>query len=343
MNEKSQLGQILSVEDLVVHFHTFDGIAKVLDGVSLEVSEGEVIGVVGETGCGKTVTAKTILGSLPIPPARIVRGKVTFCGSNDLMKVSVAARWKILREKMKYIPQDPMTSLNPVFTIGQQMLDLLKWHGRKRVGVRAFVPHANNKSLKAMAIELLEEVQIASPQEMLKRYPIELSGGMRQRVLIAMSLVGKPVLLVADEPTTALDMTIQKGVLQLLMDNVADNNLSMIYITHNLGVVRKYCTIVYIMYAGTVVESGWTKQLLKSPNHPYSRGLVQAIPKLTRVQFKGIQGSVPNYLSAPPGCRFHPRCSYAMPICRTQKPILMQTDTGSSVACHLYGGVHEKE
>jgi len=227
MMQESRHDQLLMVRNLVIHFHTFDGVAKVLDGVGLEISEGEVVGLVGETGCGKSVTAKSILGALPTPPARIISGEIFF-GSDDLLKLGQRARWAILREKMKYIPQDPMTSLNPVFTIGQQMIDLLRWHGRLAVGLRVFLPARNRKSLQQKAIQLLDEVQIPSPGEVLKRYPVELSGGMRQRGLIAMSLIGTPALLMADEPTTALDVTVQKRVLELLMNKVREKRLAML-------------------------------------------------------------------------------------------------------------------
>ena len=339
--QDSRHDQTLMVKNLVIHFHTFDGVAQVLDGVGLEISEGEVVGLVGETGCGKTVTAKAILGVLPTPPARVVSGEILF-GSDDLLKLDRRARWAILRKKMKYIPQDSMTSLNPVFTVGQQMIDLLRWYGRPAVGLRVFLPARRSKSLQQKAIQLLDEVHIPSPGEMLRRYPVEFSGGMRQRVLIAMSLIGNPVLLVADEPTTALDVTVQKRVLQLLMDRVREKNLSMLYITHNLGVVRQYCDRVYIMYAGNIVESGKTKELLASPKHPYSRGLIQSFPKLTGTEFKGIPGNVPNYLYPPEGCRFHPRCPYAMPVCEVEKPCRVQIDKMYSVACHPYGEEDEE-
>lgn len=335
--QESRHDQLLMVRNLVIHFHTFDGVAKVLDGVGLEISEGEVVGLVGETGCGKSVTAKSILGALPTPPARIISGEIFF-GSDDLLKLGQRARWAILREKMKYIPQDPMTSLNPVFTIGQQMIDLLRWHGRPAVGLRMFLPARRSKSLQQKAIQLLDEVQIPSPGEVLKRYPVELSGGMRQRGLIAMSLIGTTALLIADEPTTGLDVTVQKRVLQLLLDRVREKRLSMLYITHNLGVLRRYADRIYVMYAGNVVESGETKNLLVFPKHPYLEGLIQSVPKLTGTEFKGIEGNVPNYFYPPEGCRFHPRCPYAKSVCKVEKPYQIQLDEIHSVACHLYNG-----
>ena len=341
MKQESMEKQILMIRDLVVHFHTFDGISRVLNRIDLTISEGEVVGLIGETGCGKSVTAKVILGALPTPPALIVGGEIVL-DSDDLLKHDRKTRWAILREKMKYIPQDAMNSLNPVFTIGQQMTDLLRWHDQQDVSWRTLFRTDKDDLLREKAIHLLDEVQISSPAEMLKRYPAELSGGMRQRILIAMSLMGNPVLLMADEPTTALDVTVQKRVLELLMDRVREKNLSVLFISHNLGIARQHCDRIYVMYAGNIVEAGKTKELLTFPKHPYSKGLIQSIPKLTGTEFRGIPGSVPDYLCLPRGCRFHPRCPNAMEVCKIEEPGQVQIEKSYFVSCHLYGNGNGK-
>jgi oligopeptide/dipeptide ABC transporter ATP-binding protein len=329
------LDTILSVKDLKVHFNTFDGRAKVLDGVELSIREGEIVCLAGETGCGKSVTAKVILGSLPMPPAEVVAGEVIFLGRN-LLELDGKERYSVMSEKMSYIPQDPMTSLNPVFTVGEQMRDLIRWHGCRKIGPLGFLGlrRGNDATIKAM--ELLERVEIPSPKEVIRRYPAELSGGMRQRVLIAMALIGRPSLLIADEPTTALDVTIQKGIIELIEERVREDNLSVLYITHNLGVARRLCDRTYIMYAGTIVEAAKTEELLDNPMHPYTTGLISSIPKLTEDEYKGIDGRIPDYINSPSGCRFHPRCDKAVEICSQERPKLIEIGEEHLIACHLY-------
>jgi peptide/nickel transport system ATP-binding protein len=327
---------LLEIKDLSVHFHTLDGIARVLEGVRLVVGEGETVGLVGETGCGKSITAKTVLGALAIPPARIVSGEVIFHGQN-LLVLDEARRREVTTRQISYIPQNPMTSLNPTFAIGQQMLDLLRWQGRRWVGPMAFLGLSRNANrFKAQAIDLLRRVKIPAPEEVFHRYPVELSGGMRQRVLIAMALIGRPKLLIADEPTTALDVTIQKGIVELIAEKVQEERLAVLYITHNLGVARKLCERIYVMYAGSVVEVARTQDLLENPKHPYTWGLLQAIPRLTREPFRGIEGRIPDYTNPPSGCRFHPRCPQAMAICSQVKPRPVPVNKDHWVACHLY-------
>jgi oligopeptide/dipeptide ABC transporter ATP-binding protein len=327
---------LLELEDVRLDFQTMDGTARVLDGVSMVVRPQETVGLVGETGCGKSITAKTVLGALPMPPARLRGGHMRF-HQHDVLGLDDEQRRRLITRHVSYIPQDPMTSLNPTFTIGQQMGDLIAWQGRKRVGPLAFLGlRSNAGSVRHQAIELLRRVHIPAPHEMLRRYPVELSGGMRQRVLIALSLIGRPELLIADEPTTALDVTIQKGIVELLEEKVHEEHLAVLYITHNLGVARKLCARIYVMYAGTVVETAPTTQLLEHPKHPYTWGLLQAIPRLTQEAFQGIDGRIPDYITPPSGCRFHPRCPQAMAICREVKPALLQVQDAHLVACHLY-------
>lgn len=327
---------ILSIERLKVHFDTIDGTSRVLDDVELSVGESEVVGLVGETGCGKSVTAKVILRSLPMPPGRIVDGKILFLGDN-LLELNREEGHRVMSKKMSYIPQDPMTSLNPVFSVGEQMGDLIRWHGRRRISplelLRLWRRHDNSI---AKAVELLDRVKIPASREIIERYPVELSGGMRQRVLIAMALIGHPSLLIADEPTTALDVTIQKGILELIEEKVREEELSVLYITHNLGVTRRLCDRIYVMYAGTIVETAKTQDLLDNPKHPYTSGLISSIPKLTGDEFKGIDGRIPDYIDPPSGCRFHPRCPEVMEICKQGKPELVKVGGGRLVACHLF-------
>ena len=332
--------KLIQIKNLTLHFDTIDGETKVLKEVELEIAPQQAVGLVGETGCGKSVTAKSVLGSLAIPPARIISGEILLKGEN-LLELSGDERRKVMKRTMSYIPQDPMTSLNPVFKVGQQMVDLIKWHDSENVGIGALLGirgRSKNKPAKEMATELLDRVNIPSPEEVFDKYPVELSGGMRQRVLISMALIGEPEFLVADEPTTALDVTIQKGILDLLQERIDDRGLAVLYITHNIGVSRKLCDIINVMYAGTVVESAPTKELLENPVHPYTRGLVESIPKLTGEEYKGVKGRLPDYLAPPHGCRFNPRCQYSDDICLRELPVLEESvDAKHLVACHFKG------
>lgn len=331
----SEWGAVLSVSNLSVHFHTLDGLSRVLHGVDIAVSEREKVALVGETGCGKTVTAKVVLGSLPIPPGVIASGAVVFLGQR-LLDLKPHERRRATSKRMSYVPQDPMNSLNPVFTVGQQMVDLIRWQGTKRVGPLGLLGlRRRGDNSRSTAAELLSRVSIPSPTETLKRYPVELSGGMRQRVLIATAMIGHPQLMIADEPTTALDVTIQKGILELLEDKVNEEHMSLVYITHNLGVARRLCDKTYVMYAGEVVEVGRTGELLDTPQHPYTAGLVASVPRLRGGEFHGIDGSVPDYAAPPSGCRFHPRCGSATAVCGEEKPELREVSKGHAVACHL--------
>jgi len=331
MAERSLL---LEVRDLHVQFRVYEGLSRVLDGVSLQVREAERVGLVGETGCGKTVAMKAAMGILKSPPAQFPAGEV-FLAGRDVLKMSPP---EILAMKGKIIAmifQDPLSSLNPVFTVGQQMFDVIRY-GRRRAGGGR---RATRAALRQAAVEALESVRLPDPERMLRMYPLELSGGMRQRALIAMALVNRPRLLVADEPGTALDVTIQAQILDLLKGLVKETRIAVLMITHDLGVVREIAERVYIMYAGQVAETGQATTILDAPEHPYTRGLVASVPRLTgEVLAEGIPGTVPDYTEAPPGCRFHPRCAHRMDVCEKRKPSPVETAAGRHVACYLYGG-----
>ena len=328
---------ILDIKHLQVWFHTIDGVAQVIQDLELVVEPHQAVGLVGETGCGKSVTAKAILGSLPVPPAEIKRGEVIFW-NQDLLSLRVKQRKQLLKQSMSYIPQDPMASLNPVFTIGQQMVDLIKWHKYANIGLGGLLGlrgWTKNKPARKTALQLLDYVSIPGPEKIVGSYPIELSGGMRQRVLIAMALVGDAQFLIADEPTTALDVTIQKGILNLLEERIEEMGIAILYITHNLGVARRLCDKICVMYAGNVVETGPTLELLEHPVHPYTVGLIDSVPKLTKESYVGIEGTLADYLRPPSGCRFHPRCRYAEEICRNTPPSLREVDEHRFVSCHM--------
>lgn len=328
---------IVEVRSLSVDFETIDGALKVIREVDFRVREGEVVGIVGETGCGKSVTAKVFLGILPTPPARIRSGEVYFLGRN-LLTIPPPER-ELLKQKIAYIPQDPTGSLNPVFSIGALMIDMIVWRmSGQSLGVYLrkkrsplIIAQAENH-----AVEVLAKLYIPDPRSILRKYPMELSGGMKQRVLLAMALSGQPKILIADEPTTALDATTQKRTLHLIREKMEEEKLAGLYITHNLGVARTFCHRTYVMYGGTVVESGKTAELLDTPFHPYTKGLVDSIPRLSGRPFSGIDGQIPDYLNPPPGCRFHPRCPARMPVCGQEAPSMVQVGGERRVACWLF-------
>lgn len=344
---------LVQIRDLRLNFNTFDGVAKVLAGVDLELHRGDVLGLVGETGCGKTMTALSIPRLIPCPPGEIVAGQVLFAGEDVLAKTE--AEMQMLRaRRMAMIFQDPTTNLNPVFTIEEQMVDaiLSKDGYRDTLGYSPFanwMPSVRERRRQARrrAIEMLRRVGIPQPEMRIHNYPHEFSGGMKQRVLIAMAIAGQPDLLIADEPTTALDVSIQAQILRLIRDLVRELDLTVLLITHNLGVVAQVCHKVAVMYAGRVVEQGDVRQIFRQPQHPYTVGLLQALPTRDRQkgELAGISGSIPNFIDPPLGCRFHPRCPHAMPHCREEPPppVLMLQD-GRKVACHLYTeeGTHVK-
>ncbi len=316
------MGALLDVRDFRLSFSGYEGTARVLDGIDLAVGQGESVGIVGETGCGKSVLARSMLRLNPSPPARVESGSIHFAG-RDVFAMGPAELRALRGAGIGMVFQDPATYLNPVFTIGSQMADVLRAHGvRGRAAIRA------------RGIELLEAVRLPDAASLLARYPHELSGGMRQRVLIAQALAANPRLLLADEPTTALDVTVQGQVLALIADLVARLGLTLMLISHDLGVVGATCRRVVVMYSGTIVEDAPAEALFRDPRHPYTRGLLAAVPDLERPDAMpaGIPGSIPSLRAPPSGCRFHPRCALAMPICRVTAPALLgQTHR---TACH---------
>ncbi|MCP4404762.1 MAG: ABC transporter ATP-binding protein, partial [bacterium] len=291
--------------------------------------EGEKVGLVGETGCGKTTTAKSTLNILPTPPARIFQGEIVFKGA-DILKMELNEIRKIRAQGISMIFQDPTAALNPVFTIGEQMLDAIKYSSLKN--------SLSKKERRERALMALQDVSLPDSKRIMESYPIQLSGGMRQRICIAMALATESQLLIADEPTTSLDVTIQAQVLRLLGKLVTEKETSTMLITHSLGVVREWTDRVYVMYAGTMVETARTKNLFANPLHPYTQGLMKAVPKLTGEGIaEGISGRIPDYLNPPPGCRFHPRCPQSMSICKEEQPPFFNVEKGKhDVACFLY-------
>ena len=330
---------MLEIRDLHVHFRVYEGISRVLDGVSLNVRKGERVGLAGETGCGKTLSMKTVMGALKIPPAIIPKGEVILDGQN-ILKMSAEQLLQMKGTKVSMIFQDPMNALNPVFTVGTQLFDVIRFSNR----------HTSNggklskKEILNRAITALDEVRLPDPKRILTSYSLELSGGMRQRVLIAMALVNGPRFLIADEPTTALDVTIGAQILDLLSGLVKTKGISVLLITHNLAVIQETTERVNIMYAGQIAEAASTVLLFENPKHPYSQGLLASVPRLTGGEIaEGIHGTVPDYTVAPSGCRFHPRCDYAMPICSREKPPLTMVEPGHYVRCWLYAEEGEVE
>jgi len=304
---------LLVIDDLRVHFHTSVGIVRAVDGVSYDVRRGETLAVVGESGCGKSVTALAILGLVPIPPGKVESGAIEF-GGEDLLRASDSRIRAIRGNEIAMIFQEPMTSLNPVFTIGDQIGESLEVH-------RGLSP----EDCRAEAERLLEVVGIPDPRQRLDEYPHQLSGGMRQRVMIAMALACNPQLLIADEPTTALDVTVQAQILSLLRDLQERLGMSILLITHDLAVVAETAHRVVVMYAGMVVEQADVGALFARPRHPYTAGLFRSLPRLTEAgeALRPISGTVPDAVAFPSGCRFHPRCPHAMPICSKETPPLV--------------------
>jgi len=314
---------LLDIDALQTHFFVEDGVAKAVDGVSYTIHRGETLAVVGESGCGKSVTALSVLQLIPQPPGRIVGGKITFEG-RDLTQLDEPSMRKIRGNDISMIFQEPMTSLNPVFTVGYQIMEAIVLHQEKTWA-----------EARPQAIELLRQVGIPSPEQRVDEYPHQLSGGMKQRVMIAMALSCEPKLLIADEPTTALDVTIQAQILELLKKLSKDRNMAVLLITHDLGVVAEMADNVAVMYAGKIVEYGTAEEIFANPQHPYTLGLFRSRPKLGEKveRLAVIPGQVPNPLDFPSGCGFRNRCERAEEICAAEVPPLTDLANGHTCAC----------
>ncbi|MFD5557509.1 ABC transporter ATP-binding protein [Streptomyces sp. NPDC127068] len=317
---------LLDVRDLRVEFRTRDGVARAVNGVSYTVDAGETLAVLGESGSGKSVTAQAIMGILDTPPGRITGGEVLFRG-RDLLKLKEDARRKIRGADMAMIFQDALSSLNPVLTVGDQLGEMYRVHrGLSR------------KAARAKAVELMDRVRIPAAAERVTQYPHQFSGGMRQRIMIAMALALEPDLIIADEPTTALDVTVQAQVMDLLADLQREFNMGLILITHDLGVVADVADKIAVMYAGRIVETAPVHDIYKAPAHPYTKGLLESIPRLDQKgrELFAIKGLPPNLAHIPSGCAFHPRCPMAQDVCRTDVPPLAEVSDERRSACHFW-------
>uniref|UniRef100_A0A832ID99 ABC transporter ATP-binding protein n=2 Tax=Pseudothermotoga TaxID=1643951 RepID=A0A832ID99_9THEM len=321
---------VLSVKNLKTYFYTEDGIVKAVDGVDFDVYQGETLGIVGESGCGKSVTALSILRILD-EKGKIVEGQVLLDGV-DLTKIEEQEMRKIRGKDIAIIFQEPMVALNPVFTIGNQIMEAIMLHQK-----------VDEKTARNMAIELLRKVGIPEPEKRIDQYPHELSGGMRQRAMIAMALSCKPKVLIADEPTTALDVTIQAQIMELMKELQREYGMAIMLITHDLGLIAENADRVVVMYAGKVVEYADVKTLFNDPKHPYTWGLLHAIPRLDIEQTRlyNIPGVVPDPLHFPSGCKFHPRCEFKEERCTREEPQLIEVDQNHTVRCFFWQKVDE--
>ena len=326
----SQQPQLLSVRDLKTHFFTFEGVARAVDNVSFNLSKGEILGIVGESGCGKSVTAQTVMRLIPVPPGRIVQGRIEFDGM-DLVQLSMEEMRTVRGKRISMIFQEPMTSLNPVYTVGNQISEMFMLH-----------ENLDKKQSMDRSVEMLQKVQIPAPESRVHEYPHQLSGGMRQRAMIAMALSCNPEILIADEPTTALDVTIQAQILDLMIQLKEDYETAIMMITHDLGVIAELAERVIVMYAGKIVEEASTQELFDDPKHPYTQGLLASIPTLGdrsqhgRQRLQEIEGIVPSLYNLPAGCSFCPRCPKAMETCRDNAPDLKTLNSAHQVRCWLY-------
>ena len=325
---------ILSVENVTVKFSTPEGAGTAVDSVSFNLEANETLGLVGESGCGKTVTALTILRLVQEPPGEIAGGRIMFEGA-DLLAIPLEELRKIRGNRIAMIFQEPMTALNPVFTVGDQIGEAYRLHRS-----------ANKKEAREKAIEMLGQVGIPAPEKRVDDYPHQLSGGQRQRVMIAMALACNPSVLIADEPTTALDVTVQAQILDLMNELKEKFHMSIILITHDLGVVAQHVQRVAVMYAGRIVETGPVEKIYKTPGHPYTLGLMASIPGLTGAvadTLKEIPGIVPPLHETVHGCSFHPRCPFAMDECKDKQPPFYTISTGHTSACYLHAPHHNKQ
>jgi peptide/nickel transport system ATP-binding protein len=327
----NETAPLLDIRGLKTHFMTDDGMVQAVDGVDLTIHRGETVGVVGESGCGKTVTAMSVLKLIPMPPGKIVAGKILYQG-RDLIPLAPRDMNRIRAKDIAMVFQEPMTSLNPVYSVGDQIAEVLREHEGLSRGA------ALDKT-----IEMLRLVQIPNPDKRVHDFPHQFSGGMRQRVMIAMALSCSPKLLIADEPTTALDVTIQAQILELLQDMKERFGMAIMLITHAMGVVAETAQRVVVMYAGKVIEEAPVDELFANPRHPYTQGLIRSIPRIdlaarAKSRLEAIPGVVPSLLNPPQGCRFAARCRYAMPACREAQPPLRDVGGGHKVACVLEQG-----
>ncbi|WP_069170893.1 ABC transporter ATP-binding protein [Streptomyces griseus] len=317
---------LLEVRDLHVEFHTRDGVAKAVNGVNYSVAEGETLAVLGESGSGKSVTAQAIMGILDTPPGRISGGEILF-KDRDLLKLGADERRTVRGREMAMIFQDALSSLNPVLSVGDQLGEM-------------FVVHRgmSRKDARAKAVELMDRVRIPAARERVGDFPHQFSGGMRQRIMIAMAMALEPSLIIADEPTTALDVTVQAQVMDLLAELQRELDMGLILITHDLGVVADVADKIAVMYAGRIVETSPVHAIYEAPAHPYTKGLLRSIPRLDQKgqELYAIKGLPPNLLHIPPGCAFHPRCPQAREVCRTDVPPLYTVDAERRSACHFW-------
>ena len=326
------MAKLLEVRDLATHFFTQDGVVKAVDGITYDIDEGEILGIVGESGCGKSVSALSIMRLVANPPGRIVGGEILFEGE-DLLGYDDAEMRHIRGNRIAMVFQEPMTSLNPVLTIGRQLTETLELHQKM-----------NKSQARERAGELLSTVGIPDAPSRLKDYPHQFSGGMRQRVMIAMALSCNPRLIIADEPTTALDVTIQAQILELMQDLSKQFGTALIIITHNLGVVARYAHRVNVMYAGKIIETGTARDIYHNPRHPYTIGLLGSVPRLDEIRkdrLDAIDGLPPNLGDLPGGCSFAPRCKFAIDKCIQEEPELENVDESHTSACWRRAELHE--
>ncbi len=318
------MAALLEVKDLRTHFFTYDGVVKAVDGIDYELEQGETLGLVGESGCGKSVSALSLMRLIPDPPGKIISGEILFEGE-DILKVEMDDMRHIRGGKMSMVFQEPMTSLNPVLTVERQLTETLQLHkGMTR------------QESRTESVDLLARVGIPDPDRRVKQYPHQFSGGMRQRVMIAMALSCNPRLIIADEPTTALDVTIQAQILELMKSLTSEFGVALIVITHNLGVVARYADRVNIMYAGRIIERGSAMEIYSNPRHPYTVGLLRSVPRLDqprRTRLDPIEGQPPDLINLPIGCSFRERCRWALDKCATDFPPLMPVNDGHVSAC----------
>jgi oligopeptide/dipeptide ABC transporter ATP-binding protein len=323
-NGHAENEKMLEVRDLHTHFRTMDGVVRAVDGVSFDIPAGASVGIVGESGSGKSVTSLSIMRLIE-PPGWIAKGQILFRGK-DLASLSEQAMQKVRGDDISMVFQEPMTALNPVYTVGDQVAEVLRVHR-----------DMNRRQAMAKAVDLFKMVGIPAPERRVREYPHNLSGGMRQRVMIAMALANEPDLLILDEPTTALDVTIQAQILELVKKLRQEVNTAVLLITHDIGVIAEMSEDVIVMYGGKVMEQGKVAQIIKDPKHPYTKGLLASIPSIgmKKQRLNVIAGAVPNPLNMPPGCPFAPRCPYVMDVCTTM-PELKTLDDGRQVFCWLY-------